>query len=52
MLDKSPTKNEYLIYTGIPESDLEMVEDIAKRKTASTRPMTIKMLAWVTNNFS
>ena len=44
-------KNEYLTYTRIPEFDLEMVEDIAKRKTASTRPMTIKMLAWVTNNF-
>lgn len=44
-------KNEYPTATRIPERDLELVEDIAKRKTAILQPMRIEMLAWVTNNF-
>lgn len=44
-------KNEYPTATRIPECDLELVEAIAKRKTATTKPARIEMLAWVTNNF-
>lgn len=44
-------KNDYPTYTRIPEDDLGIVEDIAKRKTAVTRPKIIEMMHWVTNNF-
>lgn len=47
----SRKKSEYPTATRIPERYLELVEDIAKRKTAILQPMRIEMLAWVTNNF-
>ena len=47
----SRKKSDYPAVTRIPERYLELVEDIAKRKTAIVKPMRIEMQNWVTTNF-